>query len=411
MTIQEFQKTENKKIPELRFQKFSGEWESAEFGDAVQLRKEKYNPISNAENKRCIELESIEKESAILLNTFGSHDVKSIKNIFYKNDVLYGKLRPYLRKFYRPNFDGVCTSEIWVLNGKKLDNNYLYYSVQSNRFNYYTNLSTGSRMPRAEWDLVSLIPINFPSRPEQQKIASFLSSVDKWVTNLRDQKEKLQTYRKGIIQKVFTQEVRFKEEKGKDFPKWENAVFQDVISRFATGLNPRRNFTLGKGNNYYVTIKNIRDGKLYFYSCEKVDDDALKKINNRSDLKAGDIIFSSIGKIGESYLIEERPNNWDINESVFSLRALKGKIIPKFLYYVITNQNTKKYFTNNITGSTFKSIKMRELRLTPFKLPCIKEQQKIADFLTSIDKLIELKEQQINQAKEWEKGLMQNLFI
>jgi len=221
----------------------------------------------------------------------------------------------------------------------------------------------------------------------------------------------LKEYKKSIMHKIFSQEVRFKDSKGNLFSDWEDKILQDVVSRFATGLNPRNNFKLGKGDNYYVTIKNITNGRLYLDSCEKIDNDALKKIKNRSGLMVGDIIFSSIGNIGESYLVEEEPKNWNINESVFLLRALKSKIIPKFLYYIITNQDTKKYFTNNITGSTFKSIKIGDLRLTPLRLPCIQEQQKISEYLLLIDKLIESIEQEIAFVEKWEKNLMLGLSV
>ena len=194
------QKTQN--IPELRFPGFEGEWTSDELGSLVDLRKVKFSPRDNVENKQCIELEGLEKESGKLLRTFNSRDLKSTKNVFYKNDILYGKLRPYLRKFFRATFDGICTTEIWVLNGKKLDNGYLYYFVQGDRFNYYTNQSTGSRMPRADWNFVATVPITYPHSSEQQKIADFLGSVDEWIEYLRAEKDAWEKYKKGMMQKI-----------------------------------------------------------------------------------------------------------------------------------------------------------------------------------------------------------------
>ena len=214
-------------------------------------------------------------------------------------------------------------------------------------------IAQGTKVLSISTGRLSNIFLNFPSIIEQKKIASFLESIDSWTENLKEQKESFESYKKSMMQKIFSQEIRFKN-KNIEFSDWKDAVLQDVVSRFATGLNPRNNFVLGKGKNYYVTIKNISNGKLDFNSSEMIDDSALQKINDRSDLKVGDIILASIGNIGDSYLIETKPEKWNINESVFSIRPLKEKVISKFLFYIITNNNTRNYFTSSILGALLK---------------------------------------------------------
>ncbi len=251
----------------------------------------------------------------------------------------------------------------------------------------------------------------FPLKEEQDKIAVFLSEVDTKINQLSKKKKLLEQYKKGVMQKIFNQEIRFKDDNSSDYPDWTETIFNEVIDRISTGLNPRKNFILGKGNNYYVTIKNISDGKLDFTSCEMIDDDALKLIKKRSDLSKGDIIMSSIGNIGEAYLLKQEPTNWNINESVFMLRAKKELIIPLFLYYTLSNELTKQYFENNMTGSSFKSIKVGDLKLMPIVIPSLEEQDVIAEFLLAIDDKINQVNTQLKNTKNFKKGLLQQMFV
>ena len=164
-------------VPNLRFNKESM-WQTSIFNDIVERRTEKYNPSKNNQNLIDIELESLSSNTGELLTTFDSRKQKSIKNIFYPKDILYGKLRPYLRKFYFSNFKGCCSTEIWVLHSTIINNSYLYQYIQSDKFNVLANLTFGSKMPRADWDIISNSEISYPDMHEQEKVALFLSKID-----------------------------------------------------------------------------------------------------------------------------------------------------------------------------------------------------------------------------------------
>lgn len=177
-----------------------------------------------------------------------------------------------------------------------------------------------------------------------------------------------------------------------NFYSWEQRKFDEVVSRIGTGLNPRDNFILNNGGkNYYVTIKNFEHGHLYLDDdCDKVDDEALKLIQARSDLKVNDILFTSIGRIGDCYLIAKQPHNWNINESVFTLRPNQIEVEPEYLFHVIHSEKVLNQILNDVTGSTFKSIKIGDLKKTDIPKPIKDEQLKIARFVTKLEDIITL---------------------
>ena len=194
--------------------------------------------------------------------------------------------------------------------------------------------------------------------------------------------------------------------------EWEEKKVAEVISRLSTWLNPRQNFKLWEWDNFYVTIKNIKWTNLLLDdSCDKVSDEALKIINNRSDLKIWDLLFSSIWTSPNTYLIQEIPKNWNINESVFTIRPDSKIIYPKFFQYVITTSWFYWKLSWTATWSTFQSIKVKSIKDSEIYIPKnIQEQKAIAEVLSDMDNEIEtlkIKRDKYKQVKEW---MMQNLL-
>ena len=125
-------------------------------------------------------------------------------------------------------------------------------------------------------------------------------------------------------------------------------------------------------------------------NCDKVDDEALKLIQARSDLKVNDILFTSIGRIGDCYLIDKQPLNWNINESVFTLRPNLAEVVPEYLFHIIHTEKVLNQILNDVTGSTFKSIKIGDLKKTDILKPAKDEQVKIGHFVTKLEDIIAL---------------------
>lgn len=171
----------------------------------------------------------------------------------------------------------------------------------------------------------------------------------------------------------------------------------DVIISLNTGLNPRKFFRLNTEDaiNYYVTIREIRGGR--FVPTDKTDrinDEALALCNNRSNLEIGDVLFSGTGTIGETAVIVEHPQNWNIKEGVYAIKPNKKRISPKFLRYLLTATYIKTAYMKKVAGGTVKSIPMGELRKLEIPIPypedkekSLAEQQRIVDILDRFNKL------------------------
>jgi len=193
---------------ELRFKDEGGgdypDWEDNNFGEIAKKIKNSFNPsCSGGDNWRCVELESLGQANGRILKTFESKKLQSIKTKFLSGDVLFGKLRPYLKKYAHVDFDGVCTSEIWVFRANGVYDKFLYFIVQSETFNKYANVQSGSKMPRADWSIVSSSRFLIPPMKEQQKIADFLSAIDQKIDLVAAELVQAQTFKRGLLQQMF----------------------------------------------------------------------------------------------------------------------------------------------------------------------------------------------------------------
>lgn len=187
--------------------------------------------------------------------------------------------------------------------------------------------------------------------------------------------------------------------------------FTDVVIDSRTGLNPRKNFVLGSGDNYYITIKDIYNGKVNFTDkTDKVDDEAIQIIKRRSRIKVGDVLFVSIGRIGETAIVMNKDDSWDVNESVFVF-TLNNKIItPEYFRTMFQSQCVKQYLSGNSSGSTFKSIKMNQLERMTFDLPPVTTQKSITTKLTAVRRIIDLRTSQLAELDNLVKARFVELF-
>lgn len=178
-------------------------WKKVKLGECCEPSSEKYNPLIQTEFKDCIEMENMEQGSGTINGTSDISKLLSIKNTFRKRDVLYGKLRPYLRKYWLAQFDGVCSTEIWVLRHSEfIDAQFLFYLFQTELINKIANLSSGTKMPRADWSLMQNQELFIPDLAEQRRIAEILSSVDAKIAAEEKVVEKYKGVKKGLMEEM-----------------------------------------------------------------------------------------------------------------------------------------------------------------------------------------------------------------
>lgn len=165
---------------------------------------------------------------------------------------------------------------------------------------------------------------------------------------------------------------------------------EEVIHSLNTGLNPRQFFKLNTDDaeNYYVTIREIQNGRITVSEkTDRINDEAMRLCNNRSNLEAGDVLFSGTGTIGETVVIENKPQNWNIKEGVYAIKPIADILDSKYLRYLLMSGNIKTAYMKKVTGGTVQSIPMKELRKIAIPLPLISEQKRIASLIDRFDTL------------------------
>jgi type I restriction enzyme S subunit len=264
-------------------------------------------------------------------------------------------------------------------------------------------------------DIFSFLNLYLPEYKEQVKIGDMLYSMEQKIQLNKRICAELEAMAKTLYNYWFTQ-FDFPDENGKPYrssggemvwndqlkrkiPKgWDVRPLSHVISSINTGLNPRDNFILGNGDIQYLTVKNLTtSGTIDFSGCDTVDEQAREIIHKRSDVSVGDILFASIAPLGRCYLIQNPPEKWDINESVFSIRRNAFRVTSEFLYMYFMSDTFIKAATSSSTGSIFKGIRINTLLDIAAVIP---PKDIVTAFTTQVKTLLALKEQKGTENRE-----------
>lgn len=226
-----------------------------------------------------------------------------------------------------------------------------------------------------------LIPI--PSIEIQQEIVRVLDELTSLTNQLTTELESERQNRKKQFE--FFREQLFTFEEGKEV-EWK--TLGDIIISLKTGLNPRKNFVLNAENSlgFYVTVREIVNEEIIFGpKTDRVSLDALKLINNRSNLEKGDVLFSGTGTVGRMAVIKEEPYNWNIKEGVYVIKPKLNILISKYLLYVLSTQLIIDSYRKKIVGSPVVSLPMKDLRNLKIPVPPFQEQERIVHLLDQFD--------------------------
>ena len=257
------------------------------------------------------------------------------------------------------------------------------YSLFQN-INWYKH-NEASGVPSLSKKTIEKININLPSLPEQQKIASFLTDVDDKITKITKKKELLEQYKKGVMQKIFSQELRFRDEEGKKFPDWKLKKLGQVATKQSSNISAN-------------TIEdNVGDYKIYGASG------LLKKIDFYKENEPYISIVKDGAGVGRTLLCDAYSS---VLGTLDIIKPKKG-VNLYFLYCLLNNLNFLKF----ITGSTIPHIYFKDYSTVKIKIPSLEEQTKIAKFLSDIDLKIEALNTKIENSKTFKKGLLQKMFV
>ena len=383
-------------------------WQKIELNEILSISSKKFNPISNNENKKCVELEHLSQETGKLLGYTNSSEQQSIKNSFEEGQILFGKLRPYLKKFWKAEFEGVCSSEIWVMNGKKVKNDFLFYLIQTEKFNQIANVSSGSKMPRADWNYMSEIPFDIPPLKEQEKIAEILTTWDEAITKQTELLRAKELQKKVLMQKLLSGEVRF----DGFSDKWEEVRLGEIGNSF-NGLSGKTGEDFGIGEAKYITYKNI-----FNYSKIKLDIFENVQISNdekQNLVQFGDIFFTVSSEtpeeVGMSSVLLDNVSNTYLNSFCFGYRLNNFNTLdPYFARFYFRSFQMRDKISRLAQGSTRFNLSKNEIMKLKIKLPSLPEQQKIAEVLSLADDEINLLRNELEELKLQKKALMQKLL-
>ncbi len=304
----------------------------------------------------------------------------------------------------------------------KTNTNFLAYNINSERFRHelHKRIIHVAFPKKINLGDIGKCKIAFPKEGEQEKIADFLSSVDNIIQVQEEEISTLEEQEKGIMQKLFNREVRFKADDGSAYPEWEEKSFDEIFNIIQNNTFSRDclNDDTGEVLNIHYGDVLIKYGAFIDVSKEEVphinDDIQLNKFDEKSFLRSGDIIIADTAEdmtVGKATEICGA-----IGKKILSgLHTIpcRPKIVfaPKYLGYYINSEKYHNQLMPLIQGIKVSSISKGNISKTVIAYPCMDEQQKIADCLSAYDEAIQIKKDKLEIWKEIKKGLLQQMFV
>ena len=380
--------------PKIRFKGYTDDWEQRKFSDIATRES---SVCTSASDIPSVEYEDVVAEEGRLNKDIRSKEVAKAGITFDGSQVLYGKLRPYLHNWLNPDFKGIAVGDWWVLKPVNMDKNFLYRLIQTQQFDNVANQSSGSKMPRADWNLISssefMLP---PSKEEQSKIGGYFDELDHLITLHQRKCEETKKLKKYMLQKMFPQN-------GQTVPEIRFAGFTDAWEQRKLGetckLNGRIGFrgyterdivTKEAGGVLTFSPTNIVNNKLTmeckntYITREKYDESPEIKIAN------GDILFVKTGStLGKSALVTGLKEDASINPQIVVVRVEKDSEI--FMSNVLITHGIMKQVAAVKIGGAVPTMTETELKNLTYFAPVKKEEQKkIGDYFTNLDHFITL---------------------
>ena len=406
-------------IPKLRFKEFKSEWRSIPLSSIVDhvggtalesyvVKDGEYKFISignYSENGKYIDNgQRIEAKGKAKDKILNQNDLVMVLNDKTSSGKIIGStilVSESNKYIYNQRSERIiCRDEVfpyfmWLYLNSPIFKNKILHLVQGGT-QIYINFQS-----------IYKLLINLPIFPEQEKIADFLTTYDRMIDVQAQRVESMKTRKKGLLQKIFSQEIRFKDDQGQDYPEWEKVTLGNVMDNFSYGMNAAAKEY--DGINKYLRITDIDEQSHKYRLDSYVSPNA--KLQDKYILQCGDICFARTGaSVGKTYIYDK--NDGKVYYAGF---LIKGHVKTLYnAYFIYLNTLTDRYakwvqIMSARTGQP--GINMEEYKTYKIHCPSLPEQQKIADFLTAVDAQIEVEEKRLETMKAIKKGLLQQMFI
>ena len=374
--------------PQLRFKGFNENWQSKQIGDYAVINP---NTGDTPNSFFYIDLESVNKgvfARREKMSKVGSPS-RAQRNL-QTGDIVFQTVRPYQQNnyFFDLDDDHYVASTGYAQIRATENSKFLYYCLHTKSFlNEVLNKCEGGNYPAINTSNLKEIKIDFPSNQEQEKIASFFTVIDQKLNLLKEKKEKLELYKKGVMQQIFSQKLRFKDEKGNEFPEWVEKRLGKIVSITTGKLDA--NAMVDNGNyRFYTCAKDY-----YFIDKFAFDTEAL-------------LISGNGANVG---YIHHYSGKFNAYQRTYVLSGFKDVIVIYLKYFLQKNLGARILKEKKAGNTPY--IVLDTLSEMNVEIPPIVEQQKIADFLSALDTKINLVSTQIEKTELWKKGLLQQMFV
>lgn len=403
-----------KNVPKLRFKGFEGEWE-----------EKKLNTIFDKISKPV----DVEKETYYKQIGIRSHG----KGIFYK-DAVKGEELGNKRVFWvEPNVFivnivfaweraiartteyeiGMIASHRFPMYKPKqllLNLDFITYLFKTERGRMLLELASpggaGRNKTLGQKEFSNLL-VKLPSLQEQEKIANLLSKVDRYIELQEKKVSELEKYKKGMMQKIFSQKIRFRKDDGGEYPEWQEDTVKNIADIF---LGLTHTPTYCQKGIPFLSVKDIKKGKIYMNNIKYISEEEYLNITDNAKPKKGDILFGRVGTLGNPILLKEEVN-FAIFVSLGFLRIKNRNIQSEFIIQWMKSDEFSSQINSKISGSSQKNLNTGWLKSFKVNIPIIEEQNKIAKFFSKVDLAIEKQNKRLDELKQWKRGLLQQLFI
>ena len=391
-----------KKVPELRFPGFTDDWEERKLSDIVV----RLNKSSNNNQLPKVEFEDIIAGEGRLNKDISRKFDDRKGTLFEPDNILYGKLRPYLKNWLFSDFKGIALGDFWVFKSKNSEPKFVYSLIQADNYQRVANDTSGTKMPRSDWKKVSSSNFSIPtSLEEQQKIGSFFKQLDNTIALHQRKLDLLKEQKKGYLQKMFPKN-------GEKVPELRFAGFADdweerklkELGEIQTGNTP----PTSDSDNYsldgvlWVTPTDIKS-LVISNTAKKLSQVGVTKARIA---KAGSILVTSIASIGKNTLLRMDAG---FNQQINSLTPTS----ENDSYFLLTqSEKWSEKMKQTAASATMQIVNKTDFSNISTYVPVHKEeQQKIGQFFKHLDDTIALHQRKLDLLKEQKKGFLQKMFV